>query len=85
MEILGPNSEGFHVSVFLQQAYRVMSWVTLDEDLPWDYNRDRFWMCMVSFDLIVRLRLLLADRQLYAHIERSVRSSIANPKQIVIV
>lgn len=84
-KVLGVSQGEAHLSLFLQKAYSVISRATLDKNLPWDYNRDRFWMCIISFDLIVRLRLLLADRQLYTQMGRSIRSSMENPKRIVIV
>lgn len=86
-EVLGIADEPrlAHLSLFLRKAYSVISSATLDEKLPWDYNRDRFLMCMLSFDLIVRLRLLLADRQLYSHMKRSIMASRESPNRIMIV
>lgn len=70
-----------HTASVVYGAYRLIETTSIDESLPWEWNRERFWICMLSFQLILRLRGLLQNWQIHSH----VWNCAENVQQIVIV
>lgn len=75
------NEEKLHMASVVYGAYQLIEKTSIDESLPWEWNRERFWICMLSFQLILRIREILQDWQIYWHIW----SSAENLQQIAIV
>lgn len=70
-----------HTASVVYGAYKLIEKTSIDESLSWEWNRERFWICMLSFQLILQLRGLLQNWHIHWHIQESAE----NLQQIAIV
>lgn len=66
-----------------QEAFVHLQETSLDGSRSWNWNRDRFWICLLSFDLIARLAEFLYNRQILSLLQNTIRDGELEPVVLI--
>lgn len=70
------------VDIFYDASFRLRK-ASLNRCLSWEWNRDSFWICLLSFDLIARLGEFLYNRRDLSLLQSSIRDGELQPITLI--
>lgn len=70
------------VDIFYDASFHLRK-ASLNGCLSWEWNRDSFWICLLSFDLIARLGEFLYNRRDLSLLQSSIRDGELQPITLI--